>query len=532
VHVNPTKPAGGLPAAIAALLLCCGPIAAQVTSLPVSDETALAGRCQALLGAHADIPDAPTVVTAATLVAASAELPAYCQVLGTIKPNIGIELRLPASSWNRKFMEYGRGGYCRTITMGDCDTPLRKGYACVITDHGHQSTEPDDIWAHDNLQAQVDCGFRGTHVAAVAGKALTEFFYHRPPTHSFYMGCSTGGRLGMVEAQRFPWDFDGIIAGAAPITKSATGLSLMWNALAPLNSQGRQILAPADVRLLAAAVTAQCDSDDGLADDIVGAPLQCRFDPATLLCSTQRPVDCFNAAQVAAVRKFYQGPVISNGTHLYEGSVLPGSELNWIGSYVAQTDQRSYVYTSMNDLFRNINDPGRGANWQITDFNWEQDYKQLGIMEALNSGANPDLRKFKEAGGKLIVFHGLADELVTPGNMIDFYKTVQRTMGGYTATADFFRLFLVPGMNHCSGGTGATVIDYLAALEAWVERGQAPDKLIGAHLKASAAKGNESALPRAPTDIQFTRPHYAYPERAQYQGSGNPSDAANFKAVQ
>jgi feruloyl esterase len=514
------------------VLLCCGPIAAQAQSASASGAAGLATRCQALLGMHADILNAPTTVTAATLVAASAELPAYCQVQGTIKPDIGVELRLPASSWNRKFMEYGRGGYCRTISMGDCDTPLRKGYACVITDHGHHSTEPDDIWAHDNLQAQVDCGFRGTHVAAVAGKALTELFYQQPPAHSFYMGCSTGGRLGLVEAQRFPWDFDGIIAGAAPITKSGTSLGLMWNALAPLNSLGQQILAPADVRLLAAAVTAKCDGDDGIVDGIVGAPLQCRFDPASLLCSTQQSVNCLVAAQVAAVRKFYQGPVIGNGQRLYEGSVLPGSELNWLGSYVAQNDQRSTIHSSMNDLFRNINDPGRGANWQITDFNWEQDYKQLGIMEALNSGANPDLRKFKAAGGKLIVFHGLADELVTPANMIDFYETVQRTMGSRAATVDFFRLFLVPGMNHCSGGAGATVIDYIAALEAWVEQGKPPEQLLGAHLRASAPRGDESMLPRSPADILFTRPHYAYPHRAQYRGSGDPNDAANFKAVQ
>jgi feruloyl esterase len=489
-----------------------------------------AQRCQALVGNHA-ILDAATEVTHAQLVGATADLPAFCDLQGIVKPDIGFELRLPVERWNQKFFELGRGGFCRAITMEECDTPLRKGYSCAITDHGHKTMGSDDIWYHDNLQARVDCGFRATHVTAVVGKVLTEKFYQQQPLHSYYMGCSTGGRLGLVEAEKFPWDFDGIIAGAAPITKSSAGLGLTWNALAPLDTNGKALLSVADVRLLAAAVVAQCDRDDGVADGVVGAPLQCHFDPASLQCRAGQSSSCLSAPQVAAVRKMYGGPVTSKGVKLYSGTLLPGSELNWIDTYVSQGGEPSIIFGSMNDMFRNINNPGRGDGWNIRQFNWDEDYKQVGIMEALNSGSNPDLRAFKATGGKLLVYHGLADELVTPGNMIDFYQTVQRTMGGSAATTDFMRLFMVPGLNHCSGGTGATVIDYIAALEAWVEQGTAPDKLIGAHLKPAAPAGAARHLPIDAANTLFTRPHYAYPMRAQYAGTGDPNSASSFRPV-
>jgi feruloyl esterase len=490
-----------------------------------------ASRCQALIGSHPGIVDAPTQVTDASIAAAADGLPAFCQVRGTIAPDVGIELRLPTDTWNGKFFEYGRGGYCRTISMQDCDTPLRKGYACVITDQGHKSTEQDDIWVRGNLQAKVDCGFRGTHVAAASGKALTAEFYRKPPVHSYYMGCSTGGRLGMVEAERFPWDFDGIIAGAAPISKFADGLALMWDTVVPLAKDGRQILTPADIRLVHAAAIAKCDLDDGIADGVIGDPVHCAFDPAELQCRGPGSSDatpCLTAEQVLAVRKMYQGPATSKGVKLYPGP-LPGSELNWIGTFISEDGGPAPLYTGMADMFRSLNDPERAPDWKITDFNWDEDYKRLGMMEALNSGANPDLRQFKAAGGKLIVYHGLDDTAVMPGNMIDYYETAERTMGGRAATLDFFRLFLMPGMNHCINGAGASVFDYIAALEAWVEAGKAPDVLIGAHPKTKMP--NPVRLPLASSDVAFTRPVFPYPLRARYSGKGDPNDAASFVAV-
>ncbi len=489
-----------------------------------------ASACAQLQGISIDAIDAPTKINSAKLVNASGMLPAFCQVQATVKPDVGVEVRLPSSNWNGKFFLYGRGGYCRTIAMDDCDAPLQRGYACLITDQGHKSTDQDDVWMHDNLQAQVDCGFRGTHVAAQAGKAITKHFYRQPPRHSYFMGCSTGGRMGMLEAQRFPYDFDGIIAGAAPINKSGDGLALMWNVLATLGKDGRSIFSVADIQLLSRSVMARCDADDGLKDGIISMPLACRFDPSALQCKAAKSPDCFTADQVAALRKIYAGPVNSKGERLYDGSVLPGSELNWIGSYIARDGGTSGVNTSVTNIFRFMNEPERGPDWKITQFNWDEDYKYGGMLEAYNSASNPDLRSFKAAGGKLLVFHGFADEAIMPQNMMNFYELVERTMGGRAQTQDFFRLFMVPGLNHCAGGVGATVIDYLSALEAWVEQGKAPNVLIGSHVKAPDRRLVQSQIPD-PASVAFTRPIYPYPLEVKYKGSGDPNDAANFRAV-
>ena len=491
-----------------------------------------AAACTALIGRTLTPPDAPTRITAAEWTPASAALPAHCRVRAVVEPDVGVELRLPTTGWNGKFLEYGRGGYCRAIQMEDCDTPVRKGYACAISDMGHTSNEPDDVWAATDTQAKVDCGFRGTHVAAVAGKAITALYYRTAAAHSYYMGCSTGGRMGLLEAQRFPWDFDGIIAGAAPITKSADALALMWNVVATLGTEGRSILTPAAIRLVAGAALAQCDLDDGVRDGVIGDPRHCHVDPAVLQCRGTRAHDCLSPGQVEAVRKIYQGPVDSHGRRLYEGGALPGSELNWIGAYVAADDGPSGVQTAVTAIFRYMNVPERGPDWRITQFDWDSDSKLSAMMEAYNGAANPDLRPFKAAGGKLIVFHGLADEAVMPENMVAYYQTVERTLGGKTAIDDFFKLYLVPGMNHCSGGAGANVVDYIAALEAWVEGGHAPQALTAAHLKTPRATGFEpEPLPVDPANVDFTRPVYPFPRRATYRGSGDRNDANSFVAV-
>jgi hypothetical protein len=494
------------PLALAANMLAANTL---IATEPTAD---FARRCEAFAGQEFPaIPDAPTRIDSAVSVAASGDLPAYCALQATIKPNVGIELRLPTDRWNRKFFQYGRGGYCRAISMEYCDEPLRKGYACVITDHGHKSNEIDDTWMYDNLQARVDCGFRATHVATVAGKALTEKFYAKPPAHAYYMGCSTGGRLGLIEAQRFPWDFDGIVVGAPPANKSATGLGLLWAVAATLDAAGTPLLSAADIERVAQAALARCDRDDGVADGVIGNPRGCHFDPGELQCrepavSGGGAARCLRADQVAALRKIYQGPVTSGGLRLNRGAPLPGSELNWVGSFVARDGNVSAVHESMTAMFRYMNDPKLGPDWDIRQFNWDQDYKRIALAEAVNNAANPDLRAFKAAGGKLMIFHGLADELITTESVIDYFETVSRTMGGARTTDEFLRLYLLAGFNHCSGGVGATVVDYISQLENWVERGVAPNRLIAAKLKSSPAGGPAAIrFPLDPANIAFTR---------------------------
>jgi feruloyl esterase len=499
-----------------------------VTHANAPDMTA---RCAALIGKMDNIPDASTEVTEANLVESDGDLPAYCRVAGTVFPAVGIEMRLPTSGWNGKFFMFGRGGACRAITMVNCDDPVRRGYACIVTDQGHKSaTESDDVWEYGNLQAKVDCGFRGTHVAAVAGKAITARYYRKPPVHSYFMGCSTGGRMAMLEATRFPYDFDGILAGAPPIPKFGDELALAWNALATMGKDGRQILTVAALKLVAKAVVAKCDMDDGVADGVVGDPWGCKFDPAELRCKPAQTDDCLTNGQIEALRKMYQGPVNSKGEKLFPGSVLPGSELNWVKDFVSEDGQPGVIYKAMTEAFRYAIEPERGPDWKLTQFDWDNDYKNNGLFDAYMGDNNPNLRPFKAAGGKLILYQGLADQLISPAGTLDYYKTVQRVMGGPASTEEFARLFLAPGLNHCGGGAGATIFDYVKYLDDWVANGNAPEVMIGAHVK-NAAGGNYGILkqPLDPANVVFTRPVYKYPMMARYKGSGDPNDAANFE---
>jgi feruloyl esterase len=230
----------------------------------------------------------------------------------------------------------------------------------------------------------------------------------------------------------------------------------------------------------------------------------------------------------------YKGPVDSKGRRLYPGSVLPGSELVWIGTFISTDGQPARLYTSMMSSMRYTSHPDRPSGWRLSQFDWDKDPKIMGLYEAFMADDNPDLRAFKAAGGKLLIYHGLTDQLVIPDATIDYYKTVERVMGGPAQTADFARLFLIPGLNHCNGGAGATVFDYVKYLDDWVAGGKAPDMIVGAHLKEGAPLPGGVAMkqPIDPANVAFTRPVYAYPLMAKYKGSGDANDAANFAPAQ
>ncbi len=480
----------------------------------------------------ASIPEAPTQITAADVVSAADKLPAYCRIQGYVTPNVGIEMRLPLETWNGKFFYAGCSASCGSIALSswarECDYPLTKGYACILSDMGHQSGQPDGLWAYNNLQAKVDFGFRATHVVAVAGKAITELFYGTAASHSFFMGCSTGGREALIEAQRFPWDFDGIIAGAPVITEAGTAMDFIWNLQNSADLQGKPVLSAADLQLIHAAVLKKSDFDDGLRDGLIGDPRTSRFDPKELLCHEGQTGGCLSAAQAEAVRRIYAGPMSSRGEKLYHGGgIQPGSELNWV-IFAPLPNGPAPVEKSGVDTTRYMLSDF-GPTWRFMQFNFDSDYKRLATMEVLYAADSVDLRQFRDAGGKLLVYQGWNDPAVAPLNSIDYYETVEKTMGGRGATQQFFRLFAVPGMNHCYGGDGAYSIDYLSAMEAWVERGEAPQKLHAAHLRAApAVPPFIQSFPIDPAAIQFTRPVYPYPLQARYKGSGDPNDWSNF----
>ena len=484
----------------------------------------------------ARIADAPTHVMSAKIVDAANDVPAFCHVIGYVSPSVGIELRLPMTAWNGKFAEVGCGGMCGGIQAPGCESALIKGYACVMSDMGHRGTQIDAAWGYNNLQAKIDFGYRATHVAALAGKFITRVFYGQDPRLSYFIGCSTGGRQGLISAQRFPYDFDAILAGAPPMNEIGDGLDILWSVKAAANADGTPLMKSTDLALVTKAVLKQCDMDDGVLDGVVGDPRRCAFDPRKLICKagekTDQPASCLQPAQAEALRKIYAGPHDAKGRRWYYG-IMPGSEPVWVGSLQRDDGQVSHYQAFMTSMFRFLNFmPDAGPLWTPAQFNWEEDPKRLDLVEALFNAQNPDLRRFKAAGGKLLLFHGWNDHIVQPEATVDYYETVERTMGGRAQTQDFFRLFMAPGVNHCQSGTGAYAVDWLGALEDWVEKGRAPDRILAVRPKELAG----GLYPRFFTPVPgvmdnaiFSRPLFPYPVRAIYSGAGDPSRADSFK---
>jgi hypothetical protein len=519
----------------------------SIPSQALADDVDTELHCEKLSSVEfSNIVDAPTQISKAAIVSGYGRTPSYCLVQGYVAPQIGFELRLPSSGWNGKFLEVGDGGWGGEMFTFLCDGPLRKGYACIASDMGHKGGTEQALWAADNLQAQIDFGYRATHVTALAGKAIVESYYSRTPSKSMMFGCSLGGYQGLVEAQRFPWDFDGIVA-IAPDSESEADIAMriVWHMRNVIDANEQPIFSQSDLQLLHDAALGKCDMTDGVKDGIVGDPVGCRVDPAQLACKVGQKAGCLGERQVDAATRIYSGPVTSKGEKISTRGMLPGSELEW--NYY---DRRWALELFRYALFT----PSPGPGWKATDFDFDRDYKRLGVG-AFYTDNNPDLRKFKAAGGKLIVAQGGIDTGEVPGAVFDYYDTVERTMGGRQATEDFFRLFVVPGMQHCTGGDGAFAIDYLSYLEAWVERGQAPSKMIGAHVDKAYLREISGLDPNVkdtwvrderawegayvklvfPLDpdvpVSFTRPVYPYPLHAKYKGNGSPNEAANFVPV-
>jgi feruloyl esterase len=495
-------------------------------SAPAATPATEASACSALPDIDfSSIQDAPTQVQSAKIVDASDGSPAFCKVEAYVYPEVGIEIHLPiVKDWNGKLIVAGNGGWAGVLSGGACDGNLKRGYACVTTDTGHRGRGDDGLWAQDNLAAQVDFGYRAIHVATLAAKSILSHYYSKDAQKAYFMSCSTGGYQGMVEAQRFPWDFDGIIAGAPDMDEADLTMREVWAQRSQLDGNGKAILDAGALGILHQAALDECDMDDGVKDGLISNPVGCSFDPSKLLCKAGETRACLSAAQVEAAKRVYAGP-----PHTKERAVrgaLPGSEKTWDFG----------TGTKYSDSFFQYMVYGASPNWTTANYDFEHDYKRLGLA-AIYTDTNPDLRRFKAAGGKLLVFQGGTDTVEMPTAIVDYYETVEKVMGGLEPTQDFFRLFIIPGMNHCGGGDGATTIDYLSYLENWVEQNQAPDKMIGAHVSDSYLKSLPEASrnvtvpldPKIP--LSFTRPMYPYPQFARY-ASGDPNDAASFRPVQ
>jgi len=473
-----------------------GTIVGQPHAMPTGDDPA--SRCIQL--AYADlstIKDAPTQMVDAKIQPAKGKDPAICVINAFIAPQIAFRMWLPLTTWNGKYMQNGCGGRCGDFLPDQCEIQTLRGYACLAHDLGHKGTTYDNVWAIGNIPAEIDFGFRATHVAALAGKVITERFYGKKPKYAYFIGASTGGRQAMVITQRFPLDFDGVIGGVAGGSVPGTVPGARGFGLGSLLFvNGKATLSPDDIRLAHAAVVARCDAADGLKDNIITDPTGCPFQPKELLCKGDKTASCLTQAQVTVLDA------------VYATGFQRGSELGWIGAYVA-ADSSAGRYIP------------RTTDGYFYPYSW-----------VFNDSNNPDLRPFKKAGGKFIMYAGWADEVINPVGSYSYYETVERVIGNRKDTQDFFRLFMIPGEAHIPGGVGAESINYLYALEDWVEKGKAPDVLIGRKLKTIKRMLGPIILEEdmRADNYLYSRPQYPYPIQGRYTGKGDPDDAASFAA--
>ncbi len=454
------------------------------------------------------------------------ELPAFCRVTATTDPAVNFEVWLPADDWNGKFHTSGNGGMAGVISYAAMAGALERGYAAASTDTGHVRPGTDGFdasWALERPDLVEDFGHRSIHLTAVHGKAITEAFYGDAPNYAYYVGCSKGGQQGMMEAQRYPDDFDGLVVGdPAHNWTSFYASAHLWYALATLDNPDSYI-PPDKAALLGDAVTAACDAIDGIEDGVLDDPRNCDFDPGTLTCAPgQDDATCFSAAQVQAVRDIWTGPTNAAGDVLYPG-LVPGGEAGPGGwsSWVTGREAFTGTHWRAADGFMKhmvFDDP----DWNFRTWDYDRDLPIALAKTGKALDANDtDLRPLRDRGGKLLVYHGWSDADISPIGTIDYYEEAMSVVGdGRTpdealdATQEFFRLFMVPGMGHCRGGPGPDRFDALTALEHWVEQDTAPERII-----ASKLEGGE---------VVRTRPLCPYPQVARWNGTGSTDDAANF----
>jgi feruloyl esterase len=465
---------------------------------------------------------------AGTGIKRAADLPAYCRFVGNIAPQIMFELRLPTTGWNHKLLMQGCGGMCGIINMEAAEDALIRGYAVVNTNMGHSGSAAITNWGTDRL-LRIDFGWRATHVVALAATEVTTRFYGEAPRYRYFRGYSTGGDQALAEAQRFPGDFDGIISGA-PVSGGA--FPLVWSARQTLSPTGVSLIDPAKIPMIHAAVMKACG---GTPDNFLEDPTRCTWQPSSLHCSAGNQADCLTDAEVGVLTRLYTGARDAYG-HAMSMGMARGSELEWVPLYVAPGKPTpwspdgtrpiwlSYVAAT---VLRNVElwtDPGPSLD--LLTFDVAGFYQTKKVTDPFRFDLNPDLREFQEDGGKLLIFQGWNDPEVQPFATLDYFKVMTRTMGGEAATSAFCRLFMVPGMAHTRGGEGADAIDYLAALENWVEHKQAPDSLLSYHLRTPQTYMGLPVLryPLAASRYDWTRPIFAYPHVAAWDGKGARGD--------
>lgn len=473
-----------------------------------------------------DIPDAGVSLTS---------LPAFCRVAGALHPtsdsDIQFEVWLPAQGWNGRILGTGNGGFAGAIYYPQMAAYLQRGFAVSGTDAGHEAENTDATFAWGHPEKVKDFGWRALHLTAETTKLILGAYYGKPADKSYYDGCSDGGREGLMEAQRFPADYDGILAGApanawtALLTDGAGVMQVLMN-------DPKAYIPDGKLAAMQRASLAACDALDGAKDSVIGDPSKCSFDPQVLLCKSGDAADCLTQPQIDAARKLYAGIKDSRGQIVFPGLTM-GDETGWKEWVVGEDPGGSISSQFVQNYFRYMvtGDPKANVLTASVDELWRQSKeKQAADLDA----TNPDLSAFAARGGKLILYHGWNDPAIAPENTVNYFGTVQKQMGD-DKVASFARLYMIPGMEHCTGGPGATAFGPFGAptakgskyglfdsLQNWVERGSPDNSVIATKYSA----GKNGAM-----QVDFTRPLCAWPRVAHYSGSGDPNDAANFTCV-
>ena len=469
--------------------------------------------CEAL--AQKDVApagEAPGRIVSARTVATGTVGP-YCEIKGYVAPQVRFELRLPTQNWTQRLMFSGCGGFCgrvefRIRASEGCEAIDNGEIALVTSDLGHDAPDgnANTVWAANNRQGKIDYGYRGVHVVTVIAKAIVARYYGRPPAYAYFNGCSDGGREGMMEAQRFPGDFNGIVAGASVIEDVANNTVFhAWNARHSAAADGSALLKPQDLAVLHKAALEACDlTGDGIRDGVVGDPRSCRFDPAAAECRQGGTADCLSAAQVAAARAMYGGPVDEKGRPFYYGRPV-GSELSWGSPDNGEMVGAFVRYMLSDDILE----------FDLAKFPFDRaSFERMQWMAPVYNATSPDLDAFRKAGGKLIMWHGWGDFGVPPMSSVNYYENLLKRYGADTPS--FARLFLLPGVGHCGGGEGPDRMNLTDAIFAWVEDGSPPASLL--------------ALRKSYGRTLQTRPVFPYPANSRYRGAGDPSVATSFAA--
>ena len=437
------------------------------------------------------------------------KLPAFCRVQATLTPtsdsDIKVEVWLPVSGWNNRYLAVGNGGWAGTISYADLADGVARGYAISSTDTGHTGGSGSFVLGH--AEKFIDFAWRSEHEMTVKSKLIVSAMYGAAAKYSYWKGCSTGGRQAMKEIQVFPNDFDGVIAGSQ--ANPRTGLALLQASIAHAVLKDPASRIPTSkFPMIHQAVLNACDALDGLKDGLIQDPRKCKFDPKVLECKGADAADCLTAEQVVAARKMYEPARNVRTGKVVSPAFTPGNEAGW-GTLIGGQEPISLGM----DQFKYVVFKDSKWDWRTFDFDKDID-RTIEADNGLTDARNPDIKPFLAHDGKLLLYHGWSDQLVPTETTISYYEDVAKTMGGVSKIDNQVRMFLAPGMGHCGGGDGPNTFDALTALEQWVESGKAPEQMTASH--STAGK------------VDRTRPLCAYPKVATYVGSGSIDDAANF----